>query len=94
MGGSLRLDPTSASKVGNAITNYAGEFKTLLGQIKNVNDSLKSEWEGTDAQTYADKVAEQAEVMQRLQTVIEETGNQVLSIVKMYQEAMESNKVK
>ena len=45
---SLNIDYEKTRQTGTAIQNYAGDFKKLLGEIQNLNDSLKRSWQGDD----------------------------------------------
>lgn len=88
---SLNIDFGEVERTANSIKNSAGDFKSLLGDIQNLNDSLKNCWKGADADSYTGKIEEQAQIMNKLQKTIEEIGEYLLSVGKAYAQAMEDN---
>ena len=70
-----------------------GQFKVVL-VILNLNDSLKNCWKGADADSYTGKIAEQAQIMNKLQTTIQEIGEYLVSVGDAYEKAMNDNTLK
>lgn len=91
---SLNIDYEKTRQTGTAIQNYAGDFKKLLGEIQNLNDSLKRSWQGDDATKYTTEITEQAQVMNKLQQTIDEVGSYLIQVGNAYQKAMEENTIK
>lgn len=92
MGGSLNIDFEGTRTAGNNIKSKAEELKTLLSGIKTLNDDLKKYWTGDDATMYTTKITEQAAVMTKLQTTIEEIGTYLLNVSDVYKKGMNDNK--
>lgn len=90
---SLNIDYEQTRTAGRNIQSSAGDFKSVLGDIQNLNDSLKSSWKGADADSYTGKIAEQAQVMNKLQQTIQEIGEYLVEVGNAYEKAMEENKV-
>lgn len=91
---SLNVDYEKTRATGRSIQNYASDFKRLLGEIQNLNDNLKNCWTGNDATQYTSKITEQAQVMNQLQTVIQETGEYLVDVGNAYEKAMQENTIK
>jgi len=87
----LRIDFAETKGVGNQVKSYSDDFKRLLGDIKTQNENLKSHWQGGDADSYTNKITEQAQVMDKLQKSIEEIGNYLVKVSESYQKAQEEN---
>lgn len=94
MAGNLRIDYEKARSVGNAITSYADDFKTLLQGINSINDNLKQHWQGDDATKYTSEMAEQAQVMEKLHKSIEDSGKYLVSVGNAYEQAKNDNIIK
>ena len=77
---SLNVDYEKTRTTGRNIQNYAGDFKTLLGEIQNLNDNLKNCWTGDDATKYTGTISEQAQVMNKLQVTIQEMGEYLVTV--------------
>ncbi len=90
---SLNIDYERTRAAGRSVQNSAGEFKSLLGDIQNLNDSLKNCWKGADADSYTEKISEQAQVMNKLQATIQEVGEYLVSVGDAYEKAMEENTI-
>lgn len=88
---SLNIDYEATRRTGRAIQGYAGDFKKLLSEIQNLNDSLKNSWKGADAEKYTTKISEQAQTMNKLQQTIDEVGTYLIQVGDAYQKAMEEN---
>lgn len=88
----LRVDFDSLGEVSQTIAGKGEEFQELLNTIKNYNEELRSAWEGTDQVAYAEAVARQAEVMQKLSDAITEISAFINNVNKVYQEAQEENR--
>lgn len=91
---SLNIDYEATKRAGNNVQSKADEFKGLLSNIQNLNDSLKQCWKGADADSYTNKISEQAKVMSKLQVTIQEIGEYLVSVGNAYEKAMNENKVK
>ncbi len=88
---SLNIDYEATRTAGRTVQSNAGDFKSLLGDIQNLNDSLKNCWKGGDATSYTGKIAEQAQVMNKLQSTIQEIGEFLVSVGDAYERAMQDN---
>lgn len=88
----LNINYDAARQTGQSVITQADEFKSLLDQIKNTNNELKTYWQGDDATKYSGAVDEQAEQMQKLETTIREIGEFLIKAANAYQEAMERNR--
>lgn len=91
---SLNIDYEATRSAGRTIQNSAGDFKSLLGEIQNLNDSLKNCWSGADAQSYTGKISEQAQIMNKLQQTVQEIGEYLVSVGDAYEKAMQENTIK
>lgn len=91
---SLNIDYAATRATGRSVQSNAGEFKSLLRNIQNLNNSLKNCWKGADADSYTNKIAEQAKVMDKLQKTIQEIGEYLVSVGDAYEKAMQDNKLK
>lgn len=91
---SLNVDYEKTRTTGRNIQNYAGDFKTLLGEIQNLNDNLKNCWTGNDATKYTGTISEQAQVMNKLQVTIQEMGEYLVTVGNEYEKAMQDNTIK
>ncbi len=90
---SLNIDYEATRAAGRSVQNQAGEFKALLNNIQSINDNLKSCWKGADADSYTGKITEQAQVMNKLQTTIQEIGEYLVQVGNAYEKAMNENKL-
>ncbi len=88
---SLNINYQNTRDTGTAIQNYASDFKKLLSEIQSLNDSLKNSWTGGDATKYTSEIEEQAQVMNKLQTTLDEVGSYLIQVGDAYQKAMEEN---
>lgn len=91
---SLNVDYEKTRATGRNIQNYAGDFKTLLREIQNLNDNLKNCWTGDDATKYTGTISEQAQVMNKLQVTIQEMGEYLVTVGNEYEKAMQDNTIK
>lgn len=87
----LVINYQETRNTGNAVIGQADEFKNLLENIKNINNELKSYWQGADATKYSGAVDEQAQYMQQLATSINEIGEFLVQVGNAYEEAMQRN---
>lgn len=88
---SLNIDFGATKQTGLNVQSKAGEFDSLLKEIQSLNDSLKNCWKGADADSYTGKIAEQAQVMKKLQQTIQEVGEYLVNVSKAYEQAMNDN---
>lgn len=88
---SLNINYQKTRDTGTAIQNYATDFKKLLGEIQNLNDSLKRSWQGADATKYTNEITEQAQVMNKLQQTLDEVGTYLIQVGDAYENAMQDN---
>lgn len=88
----LRVDFDALKEVSGSVASKGEEFQDLLNTIKNYNEELRSAWEGTDQVAYADAVARQAEVMQKLAEAIAEISAFLDNVNRVYQDAQEENR--
>lgn len=89
----LKIDYEATRSTGNQVQTYADEFNSLLKDIKNLNENLKSSWKGADAESYTGAITEQAQVMDKLKDSVEEIGKFLVSVGDAYEAAMEENKI-
>jgi len=87
----LRVDYAATAAVGQQVTTQGGEFQTLLGNIRRVNGELAGAWDGADAQKYLGAVDQQMQVMDQLNTTINEIGEFLVRIAEAYRAASEAN---
>lgn len=90
---SLNINYEATRTAGKSVQNQAGEFKSLLNNIQSINDNLKTCWKGADADSYTGKIAEQAQVMNKLQATIQEIGEYLVQVGNAYEQAMNENKL-
>ena len=90
---SLNINYEATRTAGKSVQNQAGEFKSLLNNIQSINDNLKTCWKGADADSYTGKIAEQAQVMNKLQSTIQEIGEYLVQVGNAYEQAMNENKL-
>ena len=88
----LRVNFDSLNEVSGKVASKGEEFEELLTTIKNCNEELRSAWEGTDQVAYADAVARQAEVMQKLVDAISEISSFLNNVNRVYQDTQEENR--
>ena len=88
----LRVNFDSLNEVSGKVASKGEEFEELLTTIKNCNEELRSAWEGTDQVAYADAVARQAVVMQKLVDAISEISSFLNNVNRVYQDAQEENR--
>ena len=89
----LNINYQETRNTGNQVKSQADQFGSLLGEIQSANDELKNCWKGADAQSYTQKIDEQAQVMNKLKATIEEIGAFLVKVGDAYEDAMESNKM-
>lgn len=89
----LKIDYGATKQTGSNVKSCAGEFKTLLNEIHGQNESLKSHWQGADADSYTTKISEQEQVMNKLQASMDEIGDYLIKVANAYEQAMEDNKI-
>lgn len=87
----LKIDYEETRRAGNNVQSNAADFKTLLGEISDLNGSLKQSWQGADADKYTQKIAEQAQIMNKLQASIDELGAYLVRVGDAYEKAMNEN---
>lgn len=89
----LKIDYQATRTTGKNVKSNAGEFKSLLNEIHNQNEDLKKHWQGGDADSYTAKITEQEQIMNKLQTSMDEIGDYLIKVANAYEQAMEDNKV-
>lgn len=87
----LKINYGKTREVGANVTSKNSDFIEKLNSIKNINNELKTYWEGTDASTYSTAVEEQLALMTQLSNAIEETGAFLVKIANAYEEACRTN---
>lgn len=87
----LKINYQEAKNLGNNISSKAEEFGSLLSKINAANDELKTYWQGSDAQKYADKVAEEAQVMNKLNTTLSDIGVFLVNVGNAYEKVSQDN---
>ena len=89
----LKIDYQATRSTGNQVQSYSEEFNSLLNDIKGLNENLKSSWKGDDADSYTNEITEQAQVMDKLKSSLEEIGKYLVNVGDAYEKAMEENKI-
>lgn len=87
----LRINYEEVASVGRQITTKGEEFRSLLTRVRNVNSNLTNAWQGSDATKYTSAVEEQAMYMEKLANAIDEIGEFMVKVGKVYQEVNERN---
>lgn len=87
----LDIRTEDAIKLGNDLNSMDDELSTLLSQIRNANETLKSYWSGSDAEKYAETVEEKAKKIDELIEIIHKYGNYLVNVGKTYAEAIQQN---
>ena len=86
----LNIEYDALREIANSIGSKADDFGSLLSEIQTANSELMEEWQGTNASKYAEKVAEQAVDMKKLQETIAAISADLLTINDWFADA-ESN---
>ncbi len=87
----LNIDYTQTRNLGNNVISKGGEFATLLGNIKSINENLRNYWKGKDAEKYTNAVLQQSQVMDKLNTTINEIGEFLINVANIYEEVSNTN---
>ena len=88
----LSINYEALKEVSDKVNALAGEFQTLLNNISQANESLKSGWKGADAEAYTGKISEQAPIMQKLQDKLEEISVYLNNVNNAYSQKVEENR--
>lgn len=87
----LNIDYEALASLSTQVSSKGEEFQDLLNKIKNINEDLKTYWEGTDAAAYSKAVEDQAQYMQKLSDTIKEISAFLAKVNAAYKEACENN---
>ncbi len=87
----LKIDYEKTRSVASAIKTNNSDFLVKLKIIRDTNNDLKADWEGTDASTYSTAVEEQIALVDQLSKAIEETGMFLERVANAYEEALNAN---
>ena len=87
----LSVNYEELDTTGKKVLSQAEEFKNLLNNISNINENLKSQWQGQDSAKYANAVEAQAKIMKNLADTIESIGNYMIKVASAYKEVAENN---
>lgn len=87
----LKINYQEAKNLGNNVSSKAEEFGSLLAKINTANDELKNYWQGSDASKYSDKVAEEAQVMSKLNTTLADIGTFLVNVGNAYEKVSQDN---
>lgn len=90
---SLNISFEETRTVSKSIESCSDEFTELLGKIKNSNEQLRNYWNGADAESYTNKISEQAQVMDKLSDALYEIAKYIGNVAVTYEEVMQGNKV-
>lgn len=90
----LSIDFSATRTAGQQVQKYAEDFNSLYGEIKNLNEELKSNWKGADADSYTGAITKQAEVMDKFRNSIEEIGKFMVGAANAYEAAQEQNTIR
>ena len=87
----LYLDYEQGLCLGSKIQGEAKDVKTLLSQIKEIQDKLESLLTDENDKNYLESIAGQTKIMDKLAETIEETGNFLVNVSTAYEEAASNN---
>lgn len=87
----LKIDYSKTNQLSKNVKAKGDEFKTLLSKIKTANTTLKTHWQGADADKYTGAIDEQAKTMDQLQKTIDEVSVFLAKVSKAYEEANLAN---
>jgi WXG100 family type VII secretion target len=87
----LKINYQEAKNLGNNVSSKSEEFGSLLSKIKSANEELKTYWEGSDASKYSDKVSEQAQTMDKLNTTLSDIGTFLVNVGNAYEKVSQEN---
>ncbi len=90
----LNINFQETRTLANNIKNQAEEFNSKLSKVNEINEDLKSAWEGTDAASYSNEVANQAKIMKDLYNTISSISNFLTSVANAYEEVSRNNTIK
>ncbi len=90
-GADLNIDYEQTRSTGRTVLGYTDDFNTLLNQINQDNNNLKSCWKGDDAASYTSRIEEQAQVMKKLEESMREIGDYLIQVADTYEQTMRSN---
>lgn len=88
----LNVNYDSLEEVSNTVRVKGEDFLSLLKTIENYNNELSTAWEGTDAISYTNAVARQAQEMKKLGDIIVEISAFLNKVSNKFQEAEEANR--
>lgn len=88
----LNINYEETKTTGKSVVNEATDFKKLLSEIRSLNSTLKTYWQGNDASKYTERVDDQAATMDLLGQKIEDIGNFLQQVGKAYEDAMSANR--
>ena len=87
----LYIDYEQGLSLGSKIQGEAKDLKTLLSQIKEIQDKLESLLTDENDKNYLESIAGQTKIMDKLAETIEETGNFLVNVSTAYEEAASNN---
>ena len=87
----LYIDYEQGLSLGSKIQGEAKDVKTLLSQIKEIQDKLESLLTDENDKNYLESIAGQTKIMDKLAETIEETGNFLVNVSTAYEEAASNN---
>ena len=87
----LNVSYPETIKTGNDVIAKSDEFTDLLNKIKQINEDLKSAWEGEDSKKYADVVSEKQVYMDELASDMHSMGEFLVKAGEAYRQTSEDN---
>lgn len=87
----LKINFDELKSVSSVVGHKGEEMQELLTRINQINNELKSEWEGQDASKYSLAVEEQAKTVQKLINTINEISQFLSKASDTYRQVMEDN---
>ena len=92
MNGSLNVRSEELKGLAGRVQNSADNFNASLDKVINYNTELKSNWQGSDIDSYSSTVATQAEEMKKFYNTLIEISNFMKKTAMDYENAQETNK--
>lgn len=81
---SINIDPDTAISCGNAIVSSGGDYLNQIKQIYEIVGDLKTNWTGSAAQRFTDKIESFQADYEKLGQLIEQFGELLVAIGKDY----------
>lgn len=87
----LYIDYEQGIVLGNKIRGEASELKTLLDNMREIEDRLNSLMESDEEKKYLSEINSQTKIMNMLADAVEETGTFLVNVSNAYSNAADEN---